>query len=100
MTVDQYEEQVKLKMSEEFRYGWEVCMSENKLPADLPEAGNCKDCYRWSKESQECDLDWINREAKIKDDQFGVFANAWDDSGLVAGLKTGPLFGCVQFRKK
>jgi hypothetical protein len=67
--------------------------------------GNCKDCVfwkyhvdQWKKEWNQCEkASDAHRAYKPKDDGFFVFAEASDDSGLWAGLVTGPMFGCVNF---
>jgi len=59
--------------------------------------GYCKDCSRWDKYENTCSVDWKDRDSKVQDDDFFIYAHASDDQGLDAGLKTGPLFGCIQF---
>lgn len=71
-------------------------------------SGNCKDCRHWAfhqdmrgKEWHECDaVDWRTRAAKVENADFAIYTEAHDDSGLWAGLRTGPMFGCVQFQQK
>ena len=68
--------------------------------------GNCKDCRfweshtdSWNKTWRTCEAaDWVARDDKIADDAFAIYAEALDDSGLEAGMKTGPMFGCVRFQ--
>lgn len=68
--------------------------------------GHCKDCKFWESHGDRrnnswhtCELpDWVEREAKVGDDSFAIYAEAHDDSGLTAGLKTGPMFGCIKFQ--
>lgn len=69
--------------------------------------GNCKDCKFWEshfdgrKEWHTCEAaDWVDREDKIGEEGFALYAEALDDSGLMAGLKTGPLFGCIKFQPR
>jgi len=62
--------------------------------------GNCKDCKNWDKNYHTCDVDWVNQNKLIVEDNFALYADAHDDSGLQAGLKTGPMFGCVKFKLK
>lgn len=74
--------------------------------------GNCKDCkfweshtdqwYKsWNKSWNACEaVNWVNRSEKISDSSFAIYADASDDSGLDAGLKTGPMFGCIKFEQK
>lgn len=62
--------------------------------------GNCKDCTKWYRRDQTCRVDWVERSDRVEEGEMAIFAEAHDDSGLMAGLKTGPLFGCVQFQPK
>lgn len=63
----------------------------------------CKNCRFWehhvdvrNKEWHTCEMiSWVEREEKIGDTGFAIYATAADDHGLDAGLKTGPEFGCV-----
>ena len=67
--------------------------------------GFCKDCRYWEfhhdtrdKQWMTCDLaEWVEYDSKIAEDGFAFYADASDDSGLYAGVKTGPLFGCLHF---
>jgi hypothetical protein len=63
---------------------------------------HCKDCKFWSS-SGTCDrLDWDNdwdNDNRPADDDAVLLANASDDHGLCADLRTGPLFGCLKFQK-
>ena len=69
-------------------------------------SGYCKDCKFWrtsekafsNKTVSECDrLNWADRYETIGDDEAAIYADATDESGLEAGLKTGPMFGCIKF---
>lgn len=69
--------------------------------------GNCKDCSFWehhhdvwNKEWDACRIDWVDYSEKISENSAAIYADASDDSGLDAGLKTGPMFGCVRFSPK
>lgn len=70
--------------------------------------GNCKDCKYWeshfdtrSKTWNTCEYpDWVNYDAKIPEDSISFYADAHDDCGLDAGIKTGSLFGCIKFIQK
>ncbi|NUX58681.1 hypothetical protein [Paraburkholderia youngii] len=67
--------------------------------------GRCKDCKYWeshtdmrNKSWQTCEApQWVDYAAKIGDADFAIYADASDDTGLQAGLKTGPMFGCIKF---
>jgi hypothetical protein len=43
---------------------------------------------------------WVGYSDKIADDAVAIYADANDDSGLEAGMKTGPMFGCIKFFPK
>ncbi len=68
--------------------------------------GNCKNCKYWeahldtrNRDWHTCEAPaWVEYHAPIGEADFAIFADAHDDSGLMAGLKTGPLFGCVKFQ--
>lgn len=70
--------------------------------------GNCKDCKYWTKHTDDWNRTWHTCEgvgdthysAKIVDDNFALYAESLDDSGLEFGMKTGPMFGCVRFVQK
>ena len=70
--------------------------------------GHCKDCNYWdshvdtrNKSWHTCEAsDWVERDATIGDEDLAVYASATDDTGLDAGLKTGPMFGCVKFQPR
>ena len=70
--------------------------------------GHCKDCRFWESHvnghdtaATTCEAaGWVRYDQKLNDDSFAVYADANDDQGLEAGLKTGPLFGCVKFQQK
>lgn len=67
--------------------------------------GFCKDCKHWESHSDvrnrawhTCSAaDWVERGTEIGEDGLAIYADATDDSGLDAGLRTGPMFGCVKF---
>lgn len=62
--------------------------------------GLCKDCKYWY--CGECDnleLEDFN-DMKLEGSDRELYYRVDDDSGLDCGLKTGPEFGCVRFRKK
>lgn len=78
----------------------------NKLSACVERMkGNCKDCKHWkahtdtyNKRWNTCEApDWVDYDDKISDDDFAIYADAHDDSGLECGLKTGPMFRCDKF---
>ena len=59
--------------------------------------GLCKDCRYWNREEcDDIDLDTFN-DMKLEGSDRALY---YRDSGLDCGLKTGPEFGCVRFRKK
>ena len=68
----------------------------------------CKNCKYWKHLTNqyndrwdECTAaDWFDRNGPITGKQFGVYADASDDTGLSAGFMTGPDFGCVNFKGK
>ena len=61
---------------------------------------HCKDCKYWGYD-QICDnATWLEIEDRIEGDDFGYYAEACDDSGLSAGLKTGPMFSCIKWKSK
>ena len=61
--------------------------------------GLCKYCKYWSYgECVDLDLDTFN-DMKLEGSDRALYY-IMDDSGLDCGLKTGPEFGCVRFRKK
>jgi hypothetical protein len=72
--------------------------------------GYCKDCVYWKSykikytivETTECDQVKmvIDQENNVPDDGFALWSDAEDPTGLVAVLKTGPMFGCVNFKEK
>ena len=62
--------------------------------------GLCKDCKYWDYgECADIDLDTFN-DMKLEGSDRALYYSVMDDSGLDCGLKTGPEFGCVRFRKK
>ena len=67
--------------------------------------GNCKDCKFWEehqdgrKEWNTCEAaDWVEYGDVIGESDIAIYATALDDTGLMTGLKTGPMFGCVKFQ--
>ena len=60
----------------------------------------CKDCRHWN--HGECvDIGlYIFNDMKLEGSDRELYYSVDDDSGLDCGLKTGPKFGCVRFRKK
>ena len=70
--------------------------------------GNCKDCKFWvetdslytRKVWRECQAaDWVDKGDTVSENGIGYYADAHDESGLTAGLITGPMFGCVLFQQ-
>ena len=62
--------------------------------------GLCKDCKYWDDgECVDLYLDTFNC-MKLDGSERALYYIVDDDSGLDCGLKTGPEFGCVRFRKK
>lgn len=67
--------------------------------------GNCKDCRYWEshidmrgRSWNTCEVaSWVSRTDTIADNSIAIYADASDDTGLDAGIKTGPLFGCIKF---
>ena len=68
--------------------------------------GTCKECTHWEgycgtaigKGFHACNLpDWKSEGEKMGASEIGYYAEALDDSGLSAGVVTGPDFGCVKF---
>jgi hypothetical protein len=67
---------------------------------------NCKDCKHWEanqddhgRKWNECNAaQWEELDAKLKPEAFAYYADADDDSGLYAGVITGPMFGCIKFK--
>ena len=63
--------------------------------------GLCKDCKYWYHgECDDIDLDKTFNDMKLEGSDRVLRFIVDDDSGLDCGLKTGPEFGCVRFRKK
>lgn len=64
--------------------------------------GNCKDCKWWGRVYPfVCDIITdAYRGERMEGDSFALDAWALDDSGLECQLRTGPLFGCVKFKKR
>jgi len=62
---------------------------------------NCKDCKFWNKHNTECNkIDWLETSKPLTGNDFALDADFLDDQGLQLHLKTGPLFGCIQFVKR
>lgn len=68
---------------------------------------HCKDCKFWNRDGVRrsaattgtCErVEWENSKRPTGDAAF-LFADAHDDSGLRAELRTGPEFGCLKFQK-
>lgn len=58
----------------------------------------CKNCRSWNKYDNSCyKAEW---DGLIDNNQLSYYAEAHDDSGLYAGIKTGPNFGCVLFEER
>jgi len=58
----------------------------------------CKNCRYWDKYDNSCNLaDWYNRDNELVKDEIMFYAEVNDDSGLRAGVRTGPEFGCIKF---
>lgn len=63
--------------------------------------GHCKDCDYHDKYDWVCSYSsWVGIHSAIAEDSCTIYAEALDDSGLVCGLKVGPMFGCVKFKAK
>ena len=65
--------------------------------------GNCKDCQHWHRIRFEClqvCTNYENDQPIPEDKEFRMDVTFNDDQGLDVGLKTGPLFGCVEFEAK
>ena len=70
--------------------------------------GRCKDCHYWEghidvlgREWHTCErVDWVDRDTPPGKDEAAIYAEASDDYGLMAGLLTGPEFGCTNFKRK
>ena len=64
----------------------------------------CKDCKFWDARftdsgSGDC---WLsdqveNCQSAVSPNGLAYYAHAYDDLGLESGIKTGPMFGCVNF---
>jgi len=62
---------------------------------------HCKDCKYWDDYDQTCDnATWFELEDRFEGEEFGCYADAHDDSGLSAGVKTGPMFSCIKWKSK
>ena len=60
---------------------------------------HCKDCKYW--EDGVCSRpNWLERGEDAPTDEMGVFLHAYDDQGVGFVFRTGPLFGCVQFKPR
>jgi hypothetical protein len=79
---------------------------DHRKLSEVSVMGHCKDCKHWeshtagpNKSWHTCEApDWVDYDAKIGDGDFAIYAHASDDTGLTAGLKTGPMFGCIKFQ--
>jgi len=61
----------------------------------------CNKCKFWRRITENCGrAAWIDSDGRIDIDTMAFYASAYDDSGLCAGIKTGPLFGCLNFFAK
>ncbi len=72
-----------------------------KRPADSGKASwLCDVCgHRGIGSLTDCEIgDWLRLRPLQPNADFAIYAEADDDSGLQVGLKTGPMFGCVQFK--
>jgi hypothetical protein len=69
--------------------------------------GYCKNCKFWKhhendygKKWNSCEVaGWGERGDKFSSDALAIFVHVHDDSGLEAGLMTGPEFGCIKFQE-
>ncbi len=69
--------------------------------------GNCKDCRWWEENRDMAGNKWMTCAAVDTNYSDGaaqwnvafVYAYARDDSGLMAELRTGPMFGCILFEE-
>lgn len=71
------------------------------------QVGHCKDCKHWHQalghvhwntcEAANTEVDY---DTPMPEDGFGLYAHVNDDCGLSAGVKTGPLFGCIKFQAR
>ena len=71
--------------------------------------GTCSQCAHWDtdchtaigKGFHECNLpEWKSRGDKMGISEIGYYAEAYDDSGMTAGIVTGHNFGCMYFCSK
>jgi len=64
--------------------------------------GNCKDCKSWDVGDGECNqpYDFVGRNEPMAHDAMGLYVTVADDHGMDVRLRTGPMFGCVQFKAK
>jgi len=65
--------------------------------------GKCKHCRYWDwGNDQECGIaEWLESPTeKMAGSRVGFYATAADDYGLRAGVKTGPDFGCINFKER
>jgi hypothetical protein len=65
----------------------------------------CKNCISWQfheddwgKRWRECSAAWGGDLRLLSGEEFEVFADASDDTGLRSAFITGPEFGCVKFK--
>lgn len=63
--------------------------------------GKCKHCRYWNSD-QECSVaEWLDEPMEeMAGSRIGFYATAADDYGLRAGVKTGPDFGCINFKER
>lgn len=70
--------------------------------------GNCKDCKYWARYElfegvmwRECEYPTYGYlKDNVEDNDFALYVEVLDDSGLTLGMKTGPMFGCLKFTPK
>ena len=69
--------------------------------------GICRDCRFWeqhhdmyNRKWHECSVvNWVDKDAKVGENEMALYADATDDTGLTVGLKTGAMFGCFLFQQ-
>lgn len=66
------------------------------------EMGHCKDCKWWRSDDKECRAigEESNQYYEPLGNDFVLYVRVTDDHGLETALKTGPMFGCVQFLER
>ena len=60
---------------------------------------HCTDCKYWEK-GVCARPNWLERNEKAQINGMGVFLTAYDDQGVGFVFRTGPRFGCVQFKSR